>query len=241
MLHNGPLRLTLTRRVVPVLSQNRELPWGGLAQVRGRKGSACSDNAIEEVAKHSGDRAAVPSAHRGRRRCTSSHRKTLSLWGRWRPRTSPLPHPLLYPAATLGVCTTVLKKVCRRHGIRRWPQRKLQSLNKLINNLHNAMKSTNGAARSPCCPSRTPGGRACGTRPWCGGGASTRAPTPRAPSRAVAEEHQRLACEIANLQTRKARPHRTAPLLPSPPYPCPFPHPYPYPPSPTPLLRPHRN
>ena len=40
MLHNGPLRLTLTRRVVPVLSQNRELPWGGLAQVRGRKGSA---------------------------------------------------------------------------------------------------------------------------------------------------------------------------------------------------------
>ena len=81
MLHNGPLRLTLTRRVVPVLSQNRELPWGGLAQVRGRKGSACSDNAIEEVAKHSGDRAAVPSAHRGRRRCTSSHRNTLSLWG----------------------------------------------------------------------------------------------------------------------------------------------------------------
>ena len=79
--------------------------------------------------------------------------------GRWRPRTSPLPHPLLYPAATLGVCTTVLKKVCRRHGIRRWPQRKLQSLNKLINNLHNAMKSTNGAARSPLLPvadARTP-------------------------------------------------------------------------------------
>ena len=152
MLHNGPLRLTLTRRVVPVLSQNRELPWGGLAQVRGRKGSACSDNAIEEVAKHSGDRAAVPSAHRGRRRCTSSHRKTLSLWGAVAARTSPLPHPLLYPAATLGVCTTVLKKVCRRHGIRRWPQRKLQSLNKLINNLHNAMKSTNGAACSPPLP-----------------------------------------------------------------------------------------
>ena len=85
--------------------------------------------------------------------------KTLSLWGAVAPRTSPLPHPLLYPAATLGVCTTVLKKVCRRHGIRRWPQRKLQSLNKLINNLHNAMKSTNGAARSPLLPvadARTP-------------------------------------------------------------------------------------
>ena len=43
----------------------------------------------------------------------------------------------------------MLKKVCRRHGIRRWPQRKLQSLNKLINNLHNAMKSTDGAL-APC-------------------------------------------------------------------------------------------
>lgn len=67
-------------------------------------------------------------------------------------RTAPTPHPLLYPAATLGVCTTLLKKVCRRHGIRRWPQRKLQSLNKLINNLHNAMKSTTGAACSPLWP-----------------------------------------------------------------------------------------
>ena len=93
MLHNGPLRLTLTRRVVPVLSQNTELPWGGLAQVRGRKGSACSDNAIEEVAKHSGDRAAVPSAHRGRRRCTSFHRKPCHSGGRWRP--APPPYPTL--------------------------------------------------------------------------------------------------------------------------------------------------
>ena len=44
----------------------------------------------------------------------------------------------------------MLKKVCRRHGIRRWPQRKLQSLNKLINNLHNAMKSTDGETLAPC-------------------------------------------------------------------------------------------
>ena len=40
--------------------------------------------------------------------------------------------PLSLCAAILGVCTTVLKKVCRHHGIRRWPQRKLQSLNKRI-------------------------------------------------------------------------------------------------------------
>jgi hypothetical protein len=51
----------------------------------------------------------------------------------------------------------VLKKVCRRHGIRRWPQRKLQSLNKLISNLHNAMKGTDGARlplRSRGAPTR---------------------------------------------------------------------------------------
>ena len=75
----------------------------------------------------------------------------VTLWGAVAAHLPPT-HPLLSPAATLGVCTTVLKKVCRRHGIRRWPQRKLQSLNKLINNLHNAMKSTNGAARSPLLP-----------------------------------------------------------------------------------------
>ena len=41
----------------------------------------------------------------------------------------------------LGVCTTVLKKICREHGIRRWPQRKLQSLNKMMNSIELAMRS----------------------------------------------------------------------------------------------------
>lgn len=41
----------------------------------------------------------------------------------------------------LGVCTTVLKKICREHGIRRWPQRKLQSINKMMASIECAMRN----------------------------------------------------------------------------------------------------
>lgn len=39
--------------------------------------------------------------------------------------------PITGAAKALGVCVTVLKKRCRRHGVRRWPHRKLKSLDKL--------------------------------------------------------------------------------------------------------------
>jgi len=35
-------------------------------------------------------------------------------------------------AKELGVCSTVIKNVCRKYGIRRWPYRKIQSINRLI-------------------------------------------------------------------------------------------------------------
>ena len=62
----------------------------------GDKSSVCSSHhAIEEVAKHSGDRAALSQAHRRRRMCASSHRKPCH-WNLLRS-LSPLgqPHPLL--------------------------------------------------------------------------------------------------------------------------------------------------
>jgi len=43
--------------------------------------------------------------------------------------------PIKQVASELGVCTTVLKKECRKHGITRWPHRKIQSINKMIREL----------------------------------------------------------------------------------------------------------
>jgi len=40
--------------------------------------------------------------------------------------------PINDAAKQLGTCVTVLKKQCRRHGVKRWPYRKLVSIDKLI-------------------------------------------------------------------------------------------------------------
>jgi len=37
----------------------------------------------------------------------------------------------------LGICATVLKKICRRNGIKRWPHRKIKSLENMIQTLQN--------------------------------------------------------------------------------------------------------
>ncbi|KAI9914437.1 hypothetical protein PsorP6_006980 [Peronosclerospora sorghi] len=43
--------------------------------------------------------------------------------------------PLQQAAARFGVCTTLLKKVCRRHGINNWPYRKIAGLRKSIESM----------------------------------------------------------------------------------------------------------
>lgn len=52
-------------------------------------------------------------------------------------------------AGLLGVCTTVLKKICRENGIQRWPQRKLQSINKMMNSIELSMRTCGARARPP--------------------------------------------------------------------------------------------
>lgn len=44
-------------------------------------------------------------------------------------------------AGILGVCTTVIKKICRENGVRRWPQRKLKSIDKIMGSIECAMRS----------------------------------------------------------------------------------------------------
>jgi len=43
--------------------------------------------------------------------------------------------PINQVAKELNVCATILKKICRRNGIPRWPHRKIKSLDKLMSNL----------------------------------------------------------------------------------------------------------
>jgi hypothetical protein len=43
--------------------------------------------------------------------------------------------PINDVAKELGVCATVLKKICRKNGIPRWPHRKIKSLDKMITTL----------------------------------------------------------------------------------------------------------
>jgi len=43
--------------------------------------------------------------------------------------------PINEAAKRLDICPTVLKKICRRHGLRRWPHRKLQSIERSLRKL----------------------------------------------------------------------------------------------------------
>jgi len=53
--------------------------------------------------------------------------------------------PINQVAKELGVCATILKKICRKNGIPRWPHRKIKSLDKMIANLEvNLSKNRNG-------------------------------------------------------------------------------------------------
>jgi hypothetical protein len=47
--------------------------------------------------------------------------------------------PINDASKELGICTTLLKKICRRNGIARWPYRKIRSLDKRIATLEIAI------------------------------------------------------------------------------------------------------
>ena len=40
--------------------------------------------------------------------------------------------PINDVSSELGICATLLKKICRKHGIKRWPHRKIKSLDNMI-------------------------------------------------------------------------------------------------------------
>eukprot|EP00026_Physarum_polycephalum_P008941 Phypoly_transcript_09048.p1 GENE.Phypoly_transcript_09048~~Phypoly_transcript_09048.p1 ORF type:complete len:421 (+),score=93.76 Phypoly_transcript_09048:136-1263(+) len=57
--------------------------------------------------------------------------------------------PINDVAKELGICATMLKKICRKNGIPRWPHRKIKSLNKMIENLEASLQ--NNASEAEEC------------------------------------------------------------------------------------------
>lgn len=58
---------------------------------------------------------------------------------------SPYFHLPINDAATeLGICSTALKKICRSIGVKRWPHRKIKSLDNMIESLQNLIAANEG-------------------------------------------------------------------------------------------------
>ena len=52
--------------------------------------------------------------------------------------------PINEAAEQLGVCATVLKKLCRNNGVDRWPYRKIKSINGMIESLQQLIDANDG-------------------------------------------------------------------------------------------------
>ncbi|POM62357.1 hypothetical protein PHPALM_28506 [Phytophthora palmivora] len=97
------------------------------------KGDALHKSLMEVVAKHASNELSLPrmAAHkkvhqRGARLTALSRELTLE---ELRPHFG---RPIVEVAREFGICTTFLKKICRRCGIKRWPHRQIRSLNRTI-------------------------------------------------------------------------------------------------------------
>ncbi|ETI57471.1 hypothetical protein F442_00219 [Phytophthora nicotianae P10297] len=137
---------TATARSVslPPLAHKRQLAGTASTPVKRRKlsepvsspGSPMSTSSVGSAPP------TTPSSKSGPRpNMTASSSITL---GMLRPHFE---EPLAKVAAHFGICVTLLKKICRRHGIARWPHRQITGLRKSIASMEHAIGYFDGDRR----------------------------------------------------------------------------------------------
>uniref|UniRef100_M4BKA5 RWP-RK domain-containing protein n=1 Tax=Hyaloperonospora arabidopsidis (strain Emoy2) TaxID=559515 RepID=M4BKA5_HYAAE len=62
--------------------------------------------------------------------------------------------PIIDVAKDFGICITLMKKICRRNGIKRWPHRQIRSLSKSIASMEAAMLNCKPEKEARSCDYR---------------------------------------------------------------------------------------
>ena len=57
--------------------------------------------------------------------------------------------PIAEAAKHFGICESIMKRVCRHHGIRKWPQRTIRALKRQIESFESSLETLDGEAREP--------------------------------------------------------------------------------------------
>lgn len=127
--NNAPARPSMERMALPALNlQRMTLQSPSVSNVVARK--SCVDAPVQSPAKK-----------RVRALPNASKSITLDLL---RPHFE---KPLAEVAAMFGICMTLMKKICRKNGVPRWPHRQIRGLRKSIWSIEKALRCCESEAQ----------------------------------------------------------------------------------------------